>query len=110
MPSPPLLNFDGQIAGAILPKLHAVLAVLDKRSFGGSGGVGNELLTEVPFGHGGGGHNSVGSVSDAHKNFSLIFSLFSVRIKVAGVRLPAHHFLGWRSGVLCGAAASFLLS
>lgn len=39
---------------------------------------------------------------------SLIFSTFCVSIKVVGVRLPAHHFLGWSSGVLCGASATFL--
>lgn len=40
---------------------------------------------------------------------SLIFSTFCVSIKVLGVRLPAHHFLGWSSGVLCGASATFFV-
>ncbi len=40
---------------------------------------------------------------------SLIFFTFCVSIKVVGVRLPAHHFLGWSSGVLCGASATFFV-
>lgn len=40
---------------------------------------------------------------------SLILLPYFVIIRVVGVRLPAHHFLGWSSGALCGAFATLFL-
>ena len=48
-------------------------------------------------------------ILDHHNNLSLIFFTICDRIKVVGVRLPTHQFLGWSSGVLCWSGRYFFV-